>query len=121
MSESPISVTQAESPISVPQAESPISVPQAESPISDDRENITIPSPSPSENVQSLSTEEASAPSEISQITATKLDEVKKQLGENSPYLEEVVNLLKFLQDTSDNPSPLDLENQREGNRERKI
>jgi hypothetical protein len=121
MSESPISVTQAESPISVPQAESPISVPQAESPISDDRENITIPSPSPSENVQSLSTEEASAPSEISQITATKLDEVKEQLGENSPYLEEVVNLLKFLQDTSDNPSPLDLENQREGNRERKI
>ena len=110
-----------ESPISVTQAESPISVPQAESPISDDRENITIPSPSPSENVQSLSTEEASAPSEISQITATKLDEVKKQLGENSPYLEEVVNLLKFLQDTSDNTSPLDLENQREGNRERKI
>ena len=102
-------------------SESPISVPQAESPISDDRENITIPSPSPSENVQSLSTEEASAPSEISQITATKLDEVKEQLGENSPYLEEVVNLLKFLQDTSDNPSPLDLENQRESNRERKI
>ena len=102
-------------------SESPVSVPQSESPISDDRENITIPSPSPSENVQSLSTEEASAPSEISQITATKLDEVKEQLGENSPYLEEVVNLLKFLQDTSDNPSPLDLENQREGNRERKI
>ena len=102
-------------------SESPVSVPQSESPISDDRENITIPSPSPSENVQSLSTEEASAPSEISQITATKLDEVKEQLGENSPYLEEVVNLLKFLQDTSDNPSPLDLENQREGNRESKI
>ena len=55
------------------------------------------------------------------QITATKLDEVKEQLGENSPYLEEVVNLLKFLQDTSDNPSPLDLENQRENNRERKL
>ena len=103
-----------ESPVSAPQ-----SAPQSESPISDDRENITIPSPS--ENVQSLSTEEASAPSEISQITATKLDEVKEQLGENSPYLEEVVNLLKFLQDTSDNPSPLDLENQREANRERKI
>ena len=102
-------------------SESPVSVPQSESPISDDRENITIPSPSPSENVQSLSTEEASAPSEISQITATKLDEVKEQLGENSPYLEEVVNLLKFLQDTSENPSPLDLENQREGNRESKI
>jgi len=100
-------------------SESPVSVPQSESPILDDRENITIPSPS--ENVQSLSTEEASAPSEISQITATKLDEVKEQLGENSPYLEEVVNLLKFLQDTSDNPSPLDLENQREANRERKI
>ena len=100
-------------------SESPVSVPQPETSVSDDRENITIPSPS--ENVQSLSTEETSAPSEISQITATKLDEVKEQLGENSPYLEEVVNLLKFLQDTSDNPSPLDLENQRENNRERKI
>jgi hypothetical protein len=90
----------------------------SESP-SDDRDNITVPSSS--ENTQSLSTDETSTPSEVSQITATKLDEVKEQLGENSPYLEEVVNLLKFLQDTSDNPSPLDLENQRENNRERKI
>lgn len=100
-------------------SESPVSVPQPETSVSDDRENITVPSAS--ENTQRLSTEETSAPSEISQITATKLDEVKEQLGENSPYLEEVVNLLKFLQDTSDNPSPLDLENQRENNRERKI
>ena len=100
-------------------SESPVSVPQPETSVSDDRENITVPSSS--ENTQSLSTDETSTPSEVSQITATKLDEVKEQLGENSPYLEEVVNLLKFLQDTSDNPSPLDLENQRENNRERKI
>jgi len=100
-------------------SESPVSVPQPETSVSDDRENITVPSPS--ENTQSLSTDETSTPSEVSQITATKLDEVKEQLGENSPYLEEVVNLLKFLQDTSDNPSPLDLENQRENNRERKL
>lgn len=100
-------------------SQSPVSVPQPETSVSDDRENITVPSAS--ENTQRLSTEETSAPSEISQITASKLDEVKEQLGENSPYLEEVVNLLKFLQDTSDNPSPLDLENQRESNRERKI
>lgn len=100
-------------------SESPVSVPQPETSVSDDRENITVPSAP--ENTQRLSTEETSTPSEVSQITATKLDEVKEQLGENSPYLEEVVNLLKFLQDTSDNPSPLDLENQRENNRERKI
>lgn len=100
-------------------SESPVSVPQPETSVSDDRENIAVPSAL--ENTQRLSTEETSTPSEVSQITATKLDEVKEQLGENSPYLEEVVNLLKFLQDTSDNPSPLDLENQRENNRERKI
>ena len=100
-------------------SESPVSVPQPETSVSYDRENIAVPSAL--ENTQRLSTEETSTPSEVSQITATKLDEVKEQLGENSPYLEEVVNLLKFLQDTSDNPSPLDLENQRENNRERKI
>jgi len=99
--------------------ESPVSVPKPEASVSDDKENITVPSPS--ENTQNLSTDETSTPSEVAQITTTKLDEVKEQLGENSPYLEEVVNLLKFLQDTSDNPSPLDLETQRESNRERKI
>ena len=45
-------------------SESPVSVPQPETSVSDDRENITVPSPS--ENTQSLSTDETSTPSEVS-------------------------------------------------------